>query len=218
VPAFDYEPDGRLIGIDAAQGAIAAQTAPGAATVATLAGLPFKALEPVRTTVASDDSVWTAASLSNDPRKQAQSRFLRYDPATGKLTGASGTFLAVKLAAVASDGKVADDTTKPKGSIRGNVLRRHVSHGYSIFGPLGVKVNEPGQVIAQLLLGGKLVGWGLQSSDVAGILGVDFVLRKGKGETLRKAAAAHRRALVRMTVHDWAGNERTYERAVHLSR
>src|SRR5215211_3720148 len=144
-----HEPDGRLIGIDGAQGAIAAQTAAGSPTGSTLAGLPFKAREPIRTTVASDGSVWTATSLSNDPNKPPQSRLVRYDPATGKLTGASGTFLSVKLAAVASDGDVADDTTKPKGSIRGTVARRHVSHGFSHYGPLGIKVNEPGQVTGQ---------------------------------------------------------------------
>jgi hypothetical protein len=34
---------------------------------------------------------------------------------------------------------------------------------------------------------------------------------------LRRAAAAHRRAVARVTVHDWAGNKRTYQRLVHLS-
>jgi hypothetical protein len=37
-----------------------------------------------------------ATSLSNDPKKQPQSRYLRYDPATGKLSGASGTFLGIR--------------------------------------------------------------------------------------------------------------------------
>ena len=217
VPAFDYEADGRLIGVDPAQGAIAVQTAAGASTVSTLAGLSFKALEPVRATVASDGSVWIATSLSNDPKKQPQSRFLRYDPATGKLTGASGTFLGVKLAAVADDGQVADDTTRPKGSIRGTVVRRLIAHGFSYYGPLGVKVNEPGQVTGELLLRGKTVGFGLQSSDVAGFLDVVFAPRKGEGATLRKAAAAHRLAVVHLTVHDWAGNKRTYDVPVRLS-
>jgi hypothetical protein len=217
VPSFDYEADGRLIGLDPAQGAIAAQTAPGAATVSTLSGLAFKPLEPVRATVGSDGSVWIATSLSNDPKKQQQSRFLHYVPATGKLTGASGIYLGVKLAAVADDGQVPDDTTKPKGSIRGTVVRRHVVRGFSYYGPLGVKTNEPGQVTEELLLDGKTVASGFESTYTAGLLGVDVFPRKAARAQLRRAAAAGRRAVVRVTLHDDAGNKRTYQRVVHLS-
>ena len=45
-PALDYAADGRLIGVDAGQGAYAVQTAAGAATLQTLAGVPFKTIEP----------------------------------------------------------------------------------------------------------------------------------------------------------------------------
>ena len=127
---MDYEADGPLIGVDPAQNAIAAQTGVGASTVGTLSGLPFKSREPVRATVASDGSVWIATSLSHD-LEHPQSRLLHYDPATGKLSGVNGTYLGVRVAALADDGQVADDTTAPKGSIRGSVLRRRVSHGFS---------------------------------------------------------------------------------------
>jgi hypothetical protein len=217
-PAFDYLPDGRLIGIDPAQNAIAAQSAAGATTVSTLGGLPIKARSPVRTTVASDRSVWTVMGLTINGKGYQQSRLVHYDPATGKVSGTSGTFLGYKLAALASDGQVPDDTTKPKGSIRGSVLYRHVNHGRSFYGPIGVKSNEPGQVTAELLLGGKTVGFALESRDVAGFYTVDFGPRRGYGAELRRAAAVHRRAVVRMTVHDYAGNKRTYQRVVHLSR
>jgi hypothetical protein len=116
--------------------------------------------------------------LSSDPKRRPQSRFVRYDPAKGRLTGASGVFLGVELAAVADDGKVADDTTKPTASIRGRVLRRHVSHRFSYYGPLGVKLGEPGQAIGELLLGGKNVGFGLASSDVAGLVDMQFTPRR----------------------------------------
>jgi hypothetical protein len=218
VPAFDYLPDGRLIGVDPAQSAIAVQTAPGAATVSTVAGLPIKAPEPVRTTVASDGSAWTVVGLTVRGKPTSQSRLLHYDPATGKLSGVNGTFLGVKFAAVASDGPVADDTTTPKASIGGNVVRRHVSHGHSWFGPIGVKSNAPGEVLAELRLNGKTVAFALESRDTAGSFTVRFAPRRGSGATLRRAAAAHRRALVWMSVHDWAGNKRTLERAVRLSR
>jgi hypothetical protein len=42
--------------------------------------------------------------------------------------------------------------------------------------------------------------------------------RKDMGATLRNAAAAHRRAVVHLTVHDWAGNKRVYDVPVRLSR
>jgi hypothetical protein len=50
-----------------------------------------------------------------------------------------------------------------------------------------------------------------------------FLLRRfeaiaaGMGATLRKAAAAHRRAVVHLTVRDWAGNKRIYDVPVRLS-
>jgi Domain of unknown function (DUF4394) len=216
VAALDYQADGRLIGVDPAQSAIAVQTA-GAATVSTLAGLPFKALEPVRATVAADGSVWFATRLFAKPTRHPQSRFVHYDPATGKMAGVNGTFLFVELAAVADDGKVADDTTKPKASIRGTVLRRHVSHGFSSYGPLGIKLSEPGQITGHLLLGGKEVGFGFTGTDVAGVTDLRFTASGRQSATLRKAAAAHRRVLVRVTVRDWAGNKRTVQRAVRLS-
>jgi hypothetical protein len=217
VPSLDYEADGRLIGIDPTQNAIAVQTAVGGSTLSTLSGLPIESREPVRATVASDGSVWIATSLSNDPKKQPQSRLLHYNPATGRLSGVNGTYLGVKLAALADDGQVADDTTAPKGSIRGTVLRRHVSRGFSYLGPIGVKMNEPGQVTGQLLLNGKTVGFALASTYVAGYVDLDFFPRRDARTTLRKAAAAHRRAVVRVTLHDGAHNRRTYEKSVRLS-
>ena len=66
-PSLDYAADGRLIGVDAGQNAYAVQTAAGAATLQTLAAVPFPTIEPLRSTVASDGSVWTASNLSDKP-------------------------------------------------------------------------------------------------------------------------------------------------------
>jgi hypothetical protein len=76
---------GRLIAVDPAQSAVAGQTAAGAGTVSTLAGLPFKPLAPVRATVASDGSVWITSTLPTQHSRQ--SRLVRYDTASGKFTG-----------------------------------------------------------------------------------------------------------------------------------
>src|SRR5262249_48670929 len=89
-PAPDYAKDGTLIGVAAAQGASAQQTAPGAATLKTLAATTYPALEPLRSTVASDGSVWTAANFSDKPNRPKQSRVLRFDPATGTIAGKDG--------------------------------------------------------------------------------------------------------------------------------
>ena len=82
-PSLDYAADGRPDRRRRGQSAYAVQTAAGAATLSTLAGVPFPTLEPLRSTVASDGSVWTAANLTDKPNRPAQSRLVRYDPATG---------------------------------------------------------------------------------------------------------------------------------------
>jgi uncharacterized protein DUF4394 len=216
-PALDYGRDGRLIGAAAAQGVFAAQTAVGAATVSTLAKLPFPGNEPVRSTVGSDGAVWTVARLGSSRSTSQQSRLVRHDPATGRVSGQNGTFLLVKLAAIASDGQVPDDTTKPKATFSSKVLRRKVTRGHAYFQGLRIKVDEGGQTVASLRYRGKIAGFGLVTLDSAGSSTLQIAPRKGLGSTLRKAAAAHRRAVVHLTVRDWAGNKRVYDVPVTLS-
>jgi Domain of unknown function (DUF4394) len=216
-PALDYGRDGRLIGAAAAQGVFAAQTAVGAPTVNTLAPLPFPGNEPVRSTVGSDGTVWTVARLGSGKATSQQSRLVRYDPATGNMKGQNGTFLLVKVAAIASDGEVADDTTKPKATFSNKVLRRKVVRGHAYFQGLRIKVDEGGQTIASLRYRGKVAGFGLVTRESAGSSTFQIGPRKDLGATLRKAAAAHRRAVVHLTVHDWARNTRVYDVPVTLS-
>jgi hypothetical protein len=216
-PALDYAADGRLIGVAAAQGAFAAQTAPGAATLSTLAKLPFPGIEPVRSTVASDGSVWTLATLGTGHSTSRQSRLVRYDPATGRITGQNGVFLLRKFEAIAADGTVPDDTTKPKATFSDRVVHRAVNRGSAYFAGLRIKVSEGGQTVASLRYRGKVAGFGLVTLDTAGSSTFQFGPRKGMGATLRKAAAAHRRAVVHLTVRDWAGNKRIYDVPVRLS-
>jgi hypothetical protein len=217
-PALDYAADGRLIGVDAGQGAYAVQTTPGAATLQTLAGVPYKTIEPTRSTVASDGSVWTATNLSDKPNRAPQSRFVRYDPATGRITGQDGVFLGVRLNAVASDGPVADDKTAPKATFPGRVLTRHTKHGSAtLWTGLRLKVNEGGQTVGSLRLHGKVVGFGLATLYKAGSMRIDFGSNEKDTAALRKVAKAHGRAVVHLTVRDWAGNKHVYDRAVRLA-
>ena len=216
-PALDYAADGRLIGIDGAESAYAAQTAGGAATLQTLAKAPFATIEPTRSTVASDGSVWTATNLSAKPNRPPQSRLVRYDPATGSIRGQHGTFLGVRLDALTADGPVADDKTAPNATFSGTVLRRQVRRGFSYWTGLRVKTSEGGQTIASLRLHGKIVGFGLATLDSAGTASFEFGSTKKNSALLRQAARAHRRVLVHLTVNDWARNKHIYERVLRLA-
>jgi hypothetical protein len=217
-PALDYAADGRLTGIDAGQGAYAVQTAAGAATLQTLAGVPYQTNEPIRSTVASDGSVWTATNLSAKPNRAPQSRLVRFDPATGEITHQNGAFLGVRLNAVASNGPVADDKTAPKATFSGRVLTRHSRHGSpTVWTGLRLNVNEGGQTVGSLRLRGKVVGFGLATLYKAGSIRIDFGSNKKDTAALRKVAKAHGRATVHLTVRDWAGNKHVYDRAVRLA-
>ena len=217
-PALDYAADGRLIGVDSGQSAYAVQTAAGAATLQTLAGVPFKTIEPTRATVASDGSVWTATNLSDKPNRAPQSRLVRYDPATGKITGQDGVYLLSRLDAIAADGPVADDRTPPKATSSGKVLQRKVNRrGDAYWTGLTVKTNEGGQILASIRLNGKVAGMALTSLERAGSAHLQFGANKKYGAALRRAAAAHRRVVVHVTVNDWARNKHIYDRAMRLS-
>ena len=216
-PALDYAADGSLIGIAGAQNTFVQQTAPGASTLKTLAGTPFPTLEPLRTTVASDGSVWAIANYSNKKNRPLQSRVVRYDPATGAISGQNGVFFLRQLAAVADDGQVADDTKAPKRDPEGRVLRRQVIRGHPWYTGLRAKVNEGGQVVGSMRLHGKIVTFGLGTVDTAGTVNVVFGTNKKDDAALRRAIRNHSRVLVHLSVHDFAGNKRIYERSMGLS-
>lgn len=216
VPALDYAADGRLIGLDASQKAYAVQSAAGAATLSTLAAVPFPALEPLRATVASDGSVWSASNLTDNPNRPAQSRFVRFDPATGQVR-AQDAVLGVRLDAITADGPVADDKTAPNATFSGNVIRREVKRGNAFWTGLRFKTNEGGQTLASIRLNGKVAGMGLATVYGAGTARIDFGASRKYGAALRRAAAAHRRVLVHITVNDWAGNKHIYDRTFRLS-
>ena len=53
--------------------------------------------------------------------------------------------------------------------------------------------------------------------DAAGSGRMDFGARKQAAAALRKAAKAHRRVVVHITVNDWAGNKHIYDRPMRLA-
>jgi Domain of unknown function (DUF4394) len=216
-PALDYAADGRLIGVDAGQGAYAVQSAAGAATLQTIVGAGFPTLEPLRSTVASDGSVWTATNLSVNPNRPPQSRFVRFDPATGTVRSQSAV-LGERLDALTADGPVADDKTAANATFSGKVLHRQVKRGrYSYWTGLQFKTNEGGQTLASMRLDGKVIGFSLVTRYSAGSASMEFGARKQAAAALRQAAKAHRRVVVHITVNDWAGNKHIYDRPMRLA-
>jgi hypothetical protein len=111
----------------------------------------------------------------------------------------------------------ADDTTKPTATLGGRILKRHVARGSWYFRGLNVKVDQGGQALVELLMGGKTIGLGLASRDIGGMLSPQIAPRKGYEAALAKAAAQHRRVVARVRVYDWAGNGRVYKRSLRLS-
>jgi hypothetical protein len=166
--------------------------------------------------VASDGAVWTASNLSAKADRAPQSRMVRFDPSTGKALSQSA-FLGVKLDALTADGSVADDKTAPNATSSGKVLRREVKRGNAFWTGLRIKTNEGGQTIASIRLNGKVAGMGLVTLYSAGTARLDFGANRKYGAALRRAAAAHRRVLVHITVNDWAGNKHIYDRPMRLA-
>jgi hypothetical protein len=100
----------------------------------------------------------------------------------------------------------------------GKVLQRKVSkRGDAYWTGLSVKTNEGGQILASIRLNGKVAGMALTSLDSAGSAHLEFGANRKLGAALRRAAAAHRRFVVHVTVNDWAGNKHIYDRAMRLS-
>jgi hypothetical protein len=143
---------------------------------------------------------------------------VRFDPATGQITRQNGVYLLDRLDAIAADGPVADDKTPPNATLSGKVLKRRVNkRGDAYWTGLTVKTNEGGQILASIRLNGKVAGMALTSLERAGSAHLQFGANKKYGAALRRAAAAHRRVVVHVTVNDWARNKHIYDRAMRLS-
>ena len=161
--------------------------------------------------------MWTAANLSDKPNRPAQSRLVRFDRATG-IVRAESAVLGQRLDALTADGPVADDKTAANATFSGTVLHRQVKRGkYSYWTGLRIKTNEGGQTLASMRLNGKVIGIGLVTRYSAGSASMDFGARKQAAAALRKAAKAHRRVVVHITVNDWAGNKHIYDRPMRLA-
>jgi len=71
--------------------------------------------------------------------------------------------------------------------------------------------------VGSMRLNGRVVGFGLVTRFSAGSAAMEFGSSKKSATALRRAARAHRRVVVHLTVRDWAGNKRIYDRSLRLA-
>jgi hypothetical protein len=111
--AADALSDGRLA---AHRDFVVQQSAGGPLTTSTV--VPGALENPTRVTVAPDGSVWLAAKLgANNGREYHQTRLVRFDPATGRVSRANGPYLSIELVALAAVGPMPVPTAPPQAQI-----------------------------------------------------------------------------------------------------
>jgi hypothetical protein len=83
----------------------------------TVAPIPAAPVAPTSVTAAPDGAVWLATRLVDAGRRFDQTRLIRLDPATGRVSDVDGPFLPVELAVVASVGAVPAPAATPRARI-----------------------------------------------------------------------------------------------------
>jgi hypothetical protein len=215
--AVDALSDGRLAGIDAAHGDFVAQQSAGG-PLSTSTAVPGALENPIRVTVAPDGSVWLAAKLgANNGREYDQSRLVRFDPATGRVSRADGPYLSRELVALAAVGPVPVPTAPPTAQITvpTRESRRAIDAHHGIVAR--VRLSEGGQVVVSTRdRSGRVLGFGLSSRDDAGTLTITSMSSARDLRELRRLTGT--RVELRFTVHDFAGHRRAYDRWTEIAR
>lgn len=213
----DTEPDGRLVGVDVAHGDFVVQQRPGG-PLTTSTAVPGALAAPTRITVASDGSAWLTTKLvGSNGRQYRQSRMVRFDPSTGKVTHAGGPYMLRELGALASVGPVSVPTAPPRATI--SIPRREslrvVDARHGILAR--VRVSEGGQVVVSTRdPRGHAIGFGLGTRDDAGTVTVTSTSNAHGLRDLRHLIG--RRVRMHISVHDFAGHTRVYDRWTQIVR
>jgi hypothetical protein len=206
--SVDLGADGVLRGVDPAANAVV--TLDGAGTHL-VAPLNLRAGAATRATTAADGATWIASGLNPVPYGGAQSRLLRFDPATGKLR-AQSSFLFERLDAIAATGTVADDTTAPKVAI--TIPHQTVKQALRRRGFVAeVRTSEPGQTVMSARVGSSYRAFGFSTAIESGKV---RVLASSSAQRIRSSAG--RRVRVHLAIHDWAGNTKLVDRSFTLGR
>jgi Domain of unknown function (DUF4394) len=209
--AADALSDGRLAGIDVAHGDFVMQQSPGGPLI-TATAVPGALENPTRVTVTANGAVWLAAKLgANNGREYHESRLVRFDPATGRVSRANGPYLPLELVALAAVGPVPAPTAPPTAQITvpSRASLREIDGHHGIVAR--VRLSEGGQVVVSTRdRGGRAIGFGLGTRDDAGSLTITSTSNAKDLRELRQLTG--RRVQLRFAVHDSARHMRVYAR------
>jgi len=221
-PAADVAADGRLVGVQRGPATFLRETAPGSSTLgASPLALPSepKLDEPLGFQIGADGRGYVLGVAGGNLRRR-QSILVLIDPTTGAVVGGARPrifFFGRRIDAFASLGRVAEDRTPPRATVRlarTLSVRALLARGL----PLSVEADEAAQVTTSIRLGDRPVGFGLANRDTPGVFNLrkSFFLRAAERAALRRAVG--RRVRVLVGVNDGKRNSRRFERIVRLTR
>jgi hypothetical protein len=220
-PAADAQPDGRVVGVDLARGALVRETAPASGVVATTPlaidrrRLPTGISEPTAFSLGADGRGWLLAVLT-DQQRNRQSQLLSVDTATGAARPLQST-VTRRLGAFSALGLVPDDTQDPRLRIRvpRTLSVRRLAADLPL--PVTVRTDEAAQIVYSMRIGRRQVGFSFVSRDTPGTLRrISLFVNRGDQRLLRRSVG--RRAQLIITSNDFKGNGRSVVRQVRLTR
>ena len=223
-PAADVAADGRLVGVQLGPATFLRETAPGSSVMEAgrlSLGLSSEAplAEPLGFQIGVDGLGYVLGAGGGNIRLR-QSLLMIVDPATGAVVrGPRGTtsFISRRIEAFAALGRVADDRTPPRVTLR---LPRTIAVRTLLARdlPLSLRSDEAAQVTVSLWLGGRQVGFGLTGRDTPGVLTVDDTLLVNVRQRAALRRAVGRRLRISIGVNDQKGNIRRLVRTARLTR
>jgi hypothetical protein len=216
-PVVTRLPDGRLAGVVPGRAALYVETAPGSGVMAERpVALRDRIAFPPPLAFAVTSETGSAVTGFPESTRHPQSRLLRVDMATGRVTGEAGPYFTRQLVTFASTGAVPDDVTPP----RVRVLRfpRTVSLRALRAGrvTLRLRCSEACYALASTAVGGRGNASGGSTRATAGTLTVRLP-RHGRRER-RLLWLGRDRAFIRLDVHDFVDNRRRIVRRVRVVR
>ena len=223
-PAADVAADGRLLGVQLGPAIFLRENAVGSSAMEASRlslGLSSEAplAEPLGFQIGADGLGYVLGAGGGNIRLR-QSLLVIIDPATGAIArGRRDTtfFISRRIEAFAALGRVADDRTPPRVTLRvprtmsvRTLLARDL--------PLSLRSDEAAQVTVWLWLGGRQVGFGLTGRDTPGVFEVDDTLLVNARQRAALRRAVGRRVRISIAVNDQKGNIRRLARTARLTR
>lgn len=223
-PAADVAADGRLFGVQLGPATFLRETAAGSSAMEAgrlSLGLTSEAplVEPLGFQIGADGRGYVLGAGGGNIRER-QSLLMVIDPATGALArGLRDTtfYFARRIAAFAALGRVAEDRTPPRVTVR---VPRAVSLRTLLDRdlPLSLRSDEAAQVTVSLWLGRNPAGYARSGRDTPGAFDFNVSIALGAGEEARLRRAVGRRLRFVISVNDQKGNIRQLARSARLTR